>query len=123
MIVVINSGTYYLDQSTLEVECDSQINQVATPTFTPAPGIYDSPQTVMISSNTPDAVFYYTTNGDDPSDSSTPYNQPINIDKTTTIKAKTYKDGWTPSDIAIGALVINAADSNLIPTILPLLLD
>jgi N-acetyl-beta-hexosaminidase len=121
MMVVVNSGTYYLDHSTLEVECESQISQVASPTFNPIPGSYDSAQTVEISTTTPGAMIYYTTNGNDPTESSAEYMQPIDIDDTTTLKARAYKDGWGDSEIAVGEYTISLSEINIVPWITPLL--
>ncbi len=44
---------------------------VATPQFSPIAGTYSSTQTVSISTTTPSATIYYTTNGSTPTTSST----------------------------------------------------
>lgn len=75
---------------------------VAAPTFTPVPGNYFDPQTVTISSTTEDAVIRYTTDGTDPDENSTLYTEPVTIAATTTLKAKAWKTGLTPSFITIG---------------------
>lgn len=74
-------------------------NNAATPTFDPPGGVYTSPISVAISSDTPDADIYYTTNGSDPTDASIPYASPIPIDSNTTVKARAYADGFDPSYI------------------------
>jgi len=79
---------------------------VATPTFSPSPGTYDAAQDVTISCATPDAVIHYTTNGNDPTESDPTYSDPIHIASTTTLKARAYKSGWNPSDIASGIYTI-----------------
>jgi len=43
---------------------------------------------------------YYTLDGSEPDSLSALYEQPILIDKTTMIKAKSYKDGWGKSDVS-----------------------
>jgi hypothetical protein len=114
------SSTFYLDFATVTLQTTS-MQQVATPTFSPSPGTFDTSQPIEISCDTPDAEIYYTTNGDDPTESSTPYDQSIAIDQTTTLKSRAYKNGWTPSEIAVGIYTINKQDIRAAPWI-PLLL-
>ena len=74
--------------------------QVATPTFSSPGGNYNSGQTVTIICATNGVSIRYTTDGSDPTSSSTQYTNPIQITKTTNIKARAYKTGWTDSSIA-----------------------
>jgi hypothetical protein len=69
------------------------------PTFTPSSGNYYSSQTVEISSTTPGATIYYTTDGSDPDATKTEYTSAISISSTTTLKAITYATGYEPSMI------------------------
>ena len=73
---------------------------VATPTFNPAGGTYFDAQTVSISCTTENASIYYTNDGTDPTESSTLYSSPISVSETTTLKAKAFKTGSTPSAVA-----------------------
>ena len=75
-------------------------DQVATPTFNPPAGAYSQPISVTISTTTPGATIRYTTNGNDPTESSTVYTAPIQVSSNTTIKAKAYAAGMDPSYIA-----------------------
>ena len=79
-----------------------QQETVATPTFSPAEGSYFEPQQVTISCATEDATICYTTDGSDPNENSAQFTPgvPLNISETTTVKAKAYKSGYTPSNIA-----------------------
>jgi formylglycine-generating enzyme required for sulfatase activity len=79
---------------------------VATPTFNPAGGTYSTTQNVALSCTTPSATIRYTTNGNDPTESSTQYSSPISVSTTTTIKAKAFLSGWTPSSIASATYTI-----------------
>ena len=54
---------------------------------------------VTISCATEDANIYYTTNGEEPTTSSTPYTGSFNINATTTVKAIAVKDGMENSDV------------------------
>ena len=60
---------------------------ITTPTFSPKAGYYVDQKSVTISCATDGASIYYTTNGNDPTTSSTNYTAPINVSATTTIKA------------------------------------
>ncbi|MEA4935549.1 MAG: chitobiase/beta-hexosaminidase C-terminal domain-containing protein [Paludibacter sp.] len=81
--------------------------QVAvTPTFSPVAGTYYSDQNVTISTETPDATIRYTTNGNDPDETSTIYTTPITVSATTTIKAKAFKTDMTPSEVATATYTI-----------------
>lgn len=82
------------------------IQTVATPTFNPTGGSYNSAQNVKINCSTSGSTIRYTTDGSDPTSISTVYNTPINVTSTTTIKAKGFKDGLSPSETAIAAFII-----------------
>jgi len=76
--------------------------KVATPTFNPPEGTYTSAQNVAITCATSGATIRYTTNGIDPTESDPIYSTPILISTMTTLKARAYKTGWTPSDVKSG---------------------
>jgi hypothetical protein len=78
----------------------------ATPTFDPIPGTYSSPQNVSINCQTPGAVIRYTTNGIEPTEADQIYDSPIGISQITTIKAKSFKNGFNPSPVVTGTYVI-----------------
>ena len=72
----------------------------ATPTFSPAAGTYTQAQSVSISCATEGATVYYTTNGQDPTTSSTVYSEAINVSTNMTIKAMATAEGYDNSAIA-----------------------
>ena len=72
---------------------------VATPTFSLDAGTFLTAQTVSISCATEGATIYYTTNGNDPTTSSSVYSSPLNISSTTTLKAMAAKSGYQNSAI------------------------
>ena len=80
----------------------SLVRKVATPTFYPVAGAVAQNTEITISCATNEATIYYTTDGTDPSTSSTQYNAQSKptITAATTIKAIAVKDGYTDSDIA-----------------------
>jgi hypothetical protein len=75
---------------------------VSNPLFSPQPGTYTTPQTVTLSCATLSATTHYTTDGSSPTESSPVYSTPITIAETTTVKARAYKSGITPSDTVTG---------------------
>src|SRR4029077_14701897 len=96
----VATGVYTIQQAT-----------TATPTFTPAPGIYASAQTVHLQDTTTGATIYYTLNGTTPTTSSTVYNDttPIQVTTTTTIKAIAAATGLANSAVASGTYTIGSA--------------
>ena len=74
---------------------------VADVSFSPAGGIYTQATSVVLSTSTPGATIRYTTNGDEPTQSSNLYNTPIivNLDSSVTIRARAFKSGWQSSEI------------------------
>lgn len=75
-------------------------NMVVMPVFNPPAGAYASPITVTISTTTPGATIHYTTDGTEPTEASPVYSAPIPVSSDTTIKAKGYATGYSPSAIA-----------------------
>ena len=82
--------------------------QALAPSFSPASGTFNSPQSVTLSDLTPGVSIYYTTNGSNPTTSSTLYTGPIAVAATTTIKAMAAGNGYEASSIAIGRYIINS---------------
>jgi hypothetical protein len=81
---------------------------VGTPTFSPAAGTYSSAQNVTISTTTTGATIYYTTDGTDPTTSSSVYSSAINVASSETVKALAVKSGMTDSSVASAAYTIYA---------------
>ncbi len=87
----------------------------ATPTFSPAAGTYNSPQTVTISDATSGATIHYTTNGSTPTASSTVYSAPISVTATETIKAIAIASGYTNSAVGSATYTLKAATPTFSP--------
>ena len=77
-----------------------QQQTVATPTFSPAGGSYSVAQSVSINCTTEGASIRYTTDGTDPTETSSLYTSPLTISQNTTLKAKAWKEGYIASNIA-----------------------
>jgi hypothetical protein len=90
--------------------------KVTAPGFNPLPGNYTTSQTVAISCSTPEATIYYTTNGSEPTQNSDIYSSPLVISVITPLKARAFRDGWTPSNISSGNYNFNVLTPTLDPS-------
>ena len=81
--------------------------QVATPGFNPPAGSYTSVQSVTISTTTPNATIYYTTNGAVPTTSSTKYTGPVSVGATETLSAIAVASGLSNSPVASGLYTVD----------------
>src|SRR5207237_10650814 len=73
----------------------------------PAPPTYTADQTVTLTSPTANTVVRYTVDGTDPTPSSLLYSGPIGINTFTVLKAKAFRDAWTPSLTATTTFTFN----------------
>ena len=80
-----------------------------SPSFSPSPGTYNTPQTVTLSDSTPGVTIYYTTNGSTPTTSSPVYTGPITVSSTTTILAIAAGNGYVASTVSEGLYQIAVA--------------
>jgi hypothetical protein len=92
----------------------SNSSVVANPTFSPAPGSYPNPQTITISTASPDAQIFYTTNGntprfDVPNSFTKTYTGPLTISSSVTLKAVARKTGFVNSGTSVGNYSIGPA--------------
>jgi hypothetical protein len=87
---------------------------VATPTFSPDPGVlYYTPQYVTIECETAQADIMYTTDGAEPDETSSLYSDPIYISSSTQIKARAFREDWTPSASATAQYQIESTNQIL----------
>ncbi|MFZ1132322.1 MAG: Ig-like domain repeat protein [Terriglobales bacterium] len=91
----------------------------ATPSFSPAPGIYALPQTITLSDTTAGAVIHYTTDGSAPSIGSPVYSGPVAVSATASIQAIAVASGYSNSAIAAGTYFAgrNLSQTITFPTI------
>lgn len=79
----------------------------ATPAFSPAGGTFSTTQNVSISTTTPLATIYYTTDGSTPTTASTVYTGAISVPVTTTLKAIATAPSFTTSLVGTATYTIN----------------
>jgi hypothetical protein len=97
----VTSGTYTITLPTT----------AATPTFSPAPGTYTSPQSVKLSDTTSGAVVHCTTNGTTPTASS-PACATLTVSTTSTIEAIAVASGYNNSAVASGTYTISTTGNS-----------
>jgi hypothetical protein len=76
------------------------VEQVETPVLSHTTNTYYDAFDATITCATADAVIRYTLDGTEPTETSAVYSAPININSTTTLKAKAWKEGMEPSFVA-----------------------
>ena len=104
--------------TTSDMKSATYYPKVYTPTFDDFPDHpITSPLIVTIRCNTPGAEIHYTTNGSDPTESSTPIANcgTVTVDRSMTIKAKAWKTGWTPSNVGSKTYTLNVATPTFYP--------
>ena len=89
------------------------------PEFTPEGGVFEGFVNVTIISPNEIGTIHYTLNGEDPTEESAVYHEPIYLEETTTVKARTYHPGWHPSVIVSAEYLIDPSntDDDLFPSI------
>ncbi|MDP3013836.1 MAG: chitobiase/beta-hexosaminidase C-terminal domain-containing protein, partial [Candidatus Subteraquimicrobiales bacterium] len=112
-IATKNSKTSNVSTAIYEIE----LLQVAPIQLSPPGGTYTEEQAVTMSTATPDALIYYTTDGSEPTQASTLYTAPVAISADTTLKARGYRVDRNPSDITTAAYIITGTVA--VPVITP----
>lgn len=89
------------------------------PTISAISGIFQEPQTVAMSTPVKGAEIKYTLDGSEPTENSETYTEPIIIDKSSIVKAVTYRRGMILSDVVEanviiqGTISLNKTEANL----------
>jgi len=102
-----NYGLYYFEKPTPKSNNGSGTSSVAyAPSFSETSGVYNDIDGINleISGN---GTIYYTLDGSTPTRYSKVYNGPIFLNKTTVVKAISYKEGKLSSDVVVGSYIIN----------------
>ncbi len=77
----------------------SKPQQLKPPQLTTEKTLFDSSLAVDFFSKVKGNIIRYTLDGSDPDSTATIYDQPIEINKSLTLKARSFKSGWLPSDV------------------------
>ncbi len=81
--------------------------KVPTPTVSPGGGLYTTAQTVTLACAASSCTIRYTTDGADPTDTSTAYSAPLSISTFTTLKFRGFRTNWQTSDAATETYTFN----------------
>ncbi|HWA26764.1 MAG TPA: chitobiase/beta-hexosaminidase C-terminal domain-containing protein, partial [Lacunisphaera sp.] len=88
---------------------------VATPTISPNGGSYTDSVQITMACSTSGATIRYTTNGNDPTSTSSIYGSPFTLATTASVKAKAFKSGSNDSGIATAGFTITGVTSGPLP--------
>ncbi len=102
-------GTFYVNSVKLtEGAGGVELPTAEAPTFSPVGGTYNSAQTVTITSATSGATIYYTTDGEDPTTSSSSISNggTVNISSSCTLKAMAAAEGHYNSTVSLATYTI-----------------
>lgn len=102
----------YLKSIVITYSGGATVETVATPTFSPAGGTYTGAQSVTINCATAGATIRYTTDGSNPTTSSSVYSGAINVTSSCTIKAIAVKNGMNNSEMASATYTIEQSGSS-----------
>lgn len=88
------------------------IEPTCTPQINPLAGTYFNAVSISLSSATPGAAIYYTTNGADPDQDDQLYITPFELTSNATVKARAYMKDYIPSSIATADfdIIVQPAD-------------
>ena len=88
-----------------------------TPSFDPPAGTYEEELAVVVESLTPDATIHYTTNGLEPTlaDPSVPSGGTVAVVGPTTLKAKAFSPGYSPSRTSEATYRFRVAEPTFLP--------
>ena len=80
--------------------------QVASPTFSPAPGTFANTVTVSMACTTAKSTIRYTLDGTTPTSTSMAYTTPLTFTKTTTVTMMAFASGIANSHVVMGQFII-----------------
>lgn len=76
------------------------------PAISTLSGVYDTPQSITMSTPVKGAEIKYTLDGSDPTENSPSYTEPVVIEKSSIVKAVTYRKGMILSDVVQADIII-----------------
>jgi spore coat protein CotH len=90
---------------------DGFLGYADQPELSAVSGFYDSSLTVAMTSSQPGAEIRYTLDGSEPTARSSRYESPIEISRTTMVRAVAFKDGYRPGKTATSTYFVNVSST------------
>jgi len=112
----VSNNWRFMGSPTPELQNDGgYIDLVEEVNFSHKRGLYTSPFSLTLSTDTDDATIYYTIDGSVPTESDTEYTNPIYISSTKCVRAKAFKPAWlsSPTKTHTYLFGLNAAQKSL----------
>jgi len=115
-VTIILTGLFLLLAIGTSLALRPAAGVVSNPKFFPAPRPVadDENVAVTLTCDTDGAVIRYTRDGSDPTESSTAYENAVEIEPGMTLKARAFRENWTPSEVVPG--LYPKADANTVPS-------
>ncbi len=93
------AGQYFVTPTPGAANANARTGLAASTQFSVERGLYSAPFQLAITTATPSAEIRYTTDGSLPTETNgIPYELPLTIDRTSTIRARAFGDGLVPSE-------------------------
>ena len=102
-VTIVLTGLFLLLAIATNLSYRPEPGLVAKPVFSPPSQAILDPLTVTLGCATEGATIRYTTDGTDPDENSVVYTKALRVEPGSTIKAKAFREKWTPSAVVEGA--------------------
>lgn len=106
----------YLDSDIAEKYCLVILPTVETPEISLPSGTYNPPVSLTITCPTAGTTLRYTTDGSEPTESSSAYTGAITLLQSAVVRVKAYKSGYNPSSEVTSVYTIQAEPPTISPT-------
>ena len=113
-VIAYNRNFYTSDVKTYEYTFN--FPTLSAPVISPASGVFNTAQTIQISSSVPGSEIRYTLDGSRPDLNSSRYTQPFVITSNKTVRARLFKMDHNPGEIAAQTYVINLPEDPFDPS-------
>ena len=104
--IAVTGTTYYTSSAATLANFTVNLAPAAAPFMSPYPGTFDAAQNITLTTTTPGATIYYTSDGSVPTTASQPYTAPISLPASRTLNAIAIAPGFSSSAVASGVYTI-----------------